>query len=69
MSDSQTPEDKRPTFDEVFERTYQRHEFAEIVRIGLAIGDWIAGLRQSRAVARPAKAEPRPDGRPAAPAT
>jgi hypothetical protein len=42
MSDIHAPGDKRPTFEE----TYPRYEFAEMVRIGLAIGDWIARLRR-----------------------
>jgi hypothetical protein len=41
MSDIHAPGDKRPTFEE----TYPRYEFAEMVRIGLLIGDWIARLR------------------------
>ena len=40
MSDFHSSKDKRPTFEE----TWPRYEFAEMVRIGLAIGDWIARL-------------------------
>jgi hypothetical protein len=65
MSDFQTSEDKRPTFEE----TYPRYEFSELVRIGLLIGDWIARLRRPRAVATPTTAEPARGTGPTAPAT
>jgi hypothetical protein len=54
MSDFHSSKDKRATFEE----TWPRYEFAEMVRIGLAIGDWIARLRDRRTVAMPSGAEP-----------
>jgi hypothetical protein len=65
MSDFHSPEDKRPTFEE----TWPRYEFAEMVRIGLLIGDWIARLRRPRAVAAPTTTEPARGTGPTAPAT
>jgi hypothetical protein len=66
MSDIHAPGDKRPTFEE----TWPRYEFAEMVRIGLLIGDWIARLRnRPRAVAVPSTVEQSRKTGPAAPAT
>jgi hypothetical protein len=65
MSDFHSSKDKRPTFEE----TWPRYEFAEMVRIGLVIGDWIARLRRRRTVAMPTRAEPSRRTGPTAPAT
>jgi hypothetical protein len=66
MSDFRTSEDKHPTFEE----TYPRYEFAEMVRIGLLIGDWIARLRRRpRAAAVLSPVEQSRSTGPAAPAT
>jgi hypothetical protein len=67
MSDIHAPGDKRPTFEE----TYPRYEFAEMVRIGLLIGDWIARLRRRRPRTVPALStvEPSRGTGPTAPAT
>ena len=35
-----------------FEETWPRYEFAELVRIGLAIGEWLANMRERRAERR-----------------
>jgi hypothetical protein len=66
MSDIHAPGDKRPTFEE----TYPRYEFAEMVRIGLLIGDWIARLRgRPRTTPVLSTVEPSRKTGPAAPAT
>ena len=57
MSDFQTSEDKHPTFEE----TYPRYEFSELVRITLAIANWIA--RRRRPPAGRALAAPEPSRR------
>ena len=41
MNRLQTSEDRRPTFEE----TYPRYEFAPLVTIVLALGDWLAARR------------------------
>jgi hypothetical protein len=38
MTDLRTSDEKPPTFEE----TYPRYEFSELVRITLAIADWMA---------------------------
>jgi len=48
MTDLRTSEEKPPTFEE----TYPRYEFSELVRITLAIADWMA--RRLRHDATPA---------------
>jgi hypothetical protein len=65
MSDIHAPGDKRPTFEE----TWPRYEFAEMVRIGLLIGDWIARLPRRRTVPVLSTVEPSRKTGPAAPAT
>ncbi len=47
--------DDRPTFEE----TYLRYEFSELVRAGIAIGEWIHGML-NRAKARRPDAPPAP---------
>jgi hypothetical protein len=42
MRDSQSSGEKQATFEE----TYPHHEFAELVRIVLAIADWIGRRRR-----------------------
>jgi hypothetical protein len=60
-----TSEDERPTFEE----TYPRYEFAPLVAIALALGGWLAGLRDRVKHARRARVQ-RPEAPgPAAPAS
>lgn len=66
MSEPQTPESRSPTFEE----TYPRYEFSELVRISLAIADWLARRRRVRSEPHPpAETEPPRDPGTAAPAT
>jgi hypothetical protein len=66
MSDFRTSEDKHPTFEE----TWPRYEFAEMVRIGLLIGDWIARLRRRPRLVEPTvTVAPSRGSGPTAPAT
>lgn len=36
-----------------FEKTYPKYEFSELVRLAIALGAWIAGLRRRTEVSRP----------------
>jgi hypothetical protein len=41
---------RKQSFEATFEATYSRYEFAPLVRLVLALGDWIVRLRAKGAV-------------------
>jgi hypothetical protein len=51
MDESRASEDHRATFEE----TYPRYEFAPLVAIALALGNWLAGQRNRARRAPPTR--------------
>ena len=49
-----------------FEETYPRYEFSELVRLGLALGNWIVRVRRLFAMSKPDVPPASPPGRIAA---
>jgi hypothetical protein len=65
MNEFRTSEEDSPTFEEV----YPRYEFAPLVAIALALGGWLAGLRDRVKHARRARVQRSEAPGPAAPAS
>lgn len=60
--------DDGPRFENTY--PYSRHEFSELVRIGILIGAWVCRLGRARIVVEPpAEVKPRGEIGPGAPAT